>query len=406
MTSEQDDWKDSALVRALRAPGTDAELAGEERAVAAFRAASLRHRGVVRRLGTSGTAAVAILALSGGVAAAAYTNRLPDPVQRIAHTTLAKVGVPAPQPAPLVAAPSKDTESETGPSTPAGAPTSARPTGKSTRSPSPTRPSETATKTSVNSAAVPLPSPSEPEPTSESSAASPSASLTPSSTRSASPSSSATSSVSPTSTTTPSSSGSPTASPTGSTGPSLPPRAAAVTIDLTSRRVDEGGSVLVTGVVTDAAGKPMSGRPVRLLGKSAAQPGRQVLTRGRTDAAGAVTLLSPGLADTSRLRLRTKGARSVAIRVVVVPPLAAAYADGRVTVTTSSAHSGETVTLRARPAGTSVEAILDQTGQASFSVVAEEQVVSYDLLLAASPRHAAARVTLVVPQASPSPGSG
>ena len=49
----------------------------------------------VRRLGAGGTTVVAVVALSSGVAAAAYTRHLPDPVQRVVHDVL---GAPAPGP--------------------------------------------------------------------------------------------------------------------------------------------------------------------------------------------------------------------------------------------------------------------------------------------------------------------
>jgi hypothetical protein len=92
------DWADDDdLVRALRAPGSAAELADQQQYVAAFRSA---HRSNVRslprraagRLGADGTAVVVTVALSSGVAAA-YTGHLPDPVQQIAHTV---IGAPAP----------------------------------------------------------------------------------------------------------------------------------------------------------------------------------------------------------------------------------------------------------------------------------------------------------------------
>src|SRR5215212_6521076 len=100
MNRSDDNWDGDDLVRALRAPGRPSELAGEERYVAAFRAARTSRGNVsplrrgVRRLGTGGTAIVVAVGLSSGVAAAAYTNHLPDPVQRAVHEVL---GAPAPE---------------------------------------------------------------------------------------------------------------------------------------------------------------------------------------------------------------------------------------------------------------------------------------------------------------------
>jgi len=101
--SEQDDlapWADDDLVRALRAPGTDVELADEQQYVSAFREArgstsSVRPlaRRTVGRLGAGGTAVVLTVALTSGMAAA-YTGHLPDPVQQIAHSV---IGAPAPR---------------------------------------------------------------------------------------------------------------------------------------------------------------------------------------------------------------------------------------------------------------------------------------------------------------------
>ena len=90
-------WADDDLVRALRAPGTATELADQERYVAAFRetrGSTVRSlpRRAAGRLGAGGTAVVVTVALTSGVAAA-YTGRLPDPVQQIAHSV---IGAPAP----------------------------------------------------------------------------------------------------------------------------------------------------------------------------------------------------------------------------------------------------------------------------------------------------------------------
>ena len=98
-----DRWGDDAIVRALRAPGTAHELADRERYVAAFRASRTSRSNVsplrrgVRRLGAGGTTVIAVVALSSGVAAAAYTRHLPGPVQRVVHDVL---GAPAPRTTP------------------------------------------------------------------------------------------------------------------------------------------------------------------------------------------------------------------------------------------------------------------------------------------------------------------
>jgi hypothetical protein len=91
------------LVTALTAEGQAEELAGREAALAAFRTASQRsvaHRSVnwrrsrpVTRLPARLAAAGATLLVAAG-AAAAYAQALPGPVQQLAHTVFAPLGVP------------------------------------------------------------------------------------------------------------------------------------------------------------------------------------------------------------------------------------------------------------------------------------------------------------------------
>ena len=102
MRDDDDDLEQSAFLAALLAPGTTAELRLEEEYVGAFRSAGSVPvqpspaggglRRAVRRLGAGGTAVVVAVGVSGG-AAAAFTGRLPQPVQQIAHVV---IGAPAP----------------------------------------------------------------------------------------------------------------------------------------------------------------------------------------------------------------------------------------------------------------------------------------------------------------------
>ena len=93
----------AAMVAAARTEATQAELAGESAALAAYAGALSKGRRFRRSsmLSLSGllagkvAAALAAGAVSlGGVAAAAYTGNLPDSLQNFAHDT---VGAPAPQ---------------------------------------------------------------------------------------------------------------------------------------------------------------------------------------------------------------------------------------------------------------------------------------------------------------------
>lgn len=99
------------LVSALTADARPAELTGRDAALAAFREARRRgaagqspsrHRGVPFRrmpagLSTRLAAAGGALLVAAGMAAA-YTQALPDPVQRLAHNVFAPLGVPGGQP--------------------------------------------------------------------------------------------------------------------------------------------------------------------------------------------------------------------------------------------------------------------------------------------------------------------
>jgi hypothetical protein len=93
------------LITALTAVGRPDELAGRDAALATFRAAgerdaadraTRRRRGTpFRRLLTARLAAVgAALVVAAGVAAAAYAQALPGPVQQLAHSVFAPLGVP------------------------------------------------------------------------------------------------------------------------------------------------------------------------------------------------------------------------------------------------------------------------------------------------------------------------
>jgi hypothetical protein len=101
------------LVAALIADAQAEELGGRDSALAAFRAA--RRRGVAAgsawyrnrsfrrpftRLSGRLTAVGAALAVAAGVTAAAYTQALPGPVQQLAHTVFAPLGVPNGQTSP------------------------------------------------------------------------------------------------------------------------------------------------------------------------------------------------------------------------------------------------------------------------------------------------------------------
>jgi hypothetical protein len=120
------------LVMALTADGHPAELAGRDAALAAFRAASQSPRRAHRRnpLGLLPARLAAVVAAGAaalaGVTAAAYAQALPAPVQHIAYTVFAPLGVPNSQPQPAAPGHPQHTASASKPasapgSTPQGA---------------------------------------------------------------------------------------------------------------------------------------------------------------------------------------------------------------------------------------------------------------------------------------------
>jgi hypothetical protein len=100
------------LVAALTADARPDELAGRGAALDAFRTASQRDaagQATARRWGVpfrrplalrTRLAAVGAALVVAGAAAAAYTQALPDPVQHLAHSAFAPLGVPNGQPSP------------------------------------------------------------------------------------------------------------------------------------------------------------------------------------------------------------------------------------------------------------------------------------------------------------------
>ncbi|MGK2875794.1 MAG: hypothetical protein ACSLEW_09170 [Nocardioides sp.] len=361
------EYDDNDLVRALRAPGTPSELAGEEAIVAAYRSEHRRRGGLVRRLGLGGTTAVLVIGLSGGVAAAAWTNLLPDPVQDVAHGAFGSIGVPKPAgPDPEVDAAADPLPSEE------SAATSSTPT-------TPDTPGDIASTSES------------PGPTSQATVEQPS--------------------QEPTSTpTSPPGTSQPGQAPTPSGSPSAPqtsvptPKPEAVTAKASAATVSEGGSVSVAGVVTDEAGKAMPDRAVALVVRTANSSWR-VVAHTRTDSIGAVTLASPALAASTSLRLVTGGIHSDVVRIGVKPALSATWADGVITVRSSSSWAGEQVRLMV---GKRVldTATLGATGDSTIAVQSRKIPMKVRVTLKATPQHRPATSTVVVPKMADGSGSG
>lgn len=343
---EIETWGDDELVRALRAPGTTSELEGEHEFVSVFRAEQTRGSvgRFAGRFGIGATTIVTTIALSGGVAAA-YTQTLPDPVQRFAHSILGPVGVPA-------APPQRPSAEE------------------------PAR-GKLPVATSAPSANPPAPTPSRTATAAPATTASPAA---------------------------PAAVGAP-ASPGSTPSPTPPPRrvAAALTAVASESKVSFGTPVSVSGVLTATDGGPLANRTVRLAGRIAGQPWARFAI-GRTDANGRITLQTPPLNQNTSLRLATPQAlRSTVVRVIVVPLLeASASADSGTTtiaVTTHGGVQGDTLVAYRRRGTELVEVgtvTLDANGSAVITVSTPNKAVRIVLRLQATGLHARAQTALTI----------
>lgn len=348
MTDDEiDPWDDDELVRALRAPGSPRELSGEREFVSAFRAQNERGSWgrFAGRFGLGATTIVTTIALSGGVAAAAYTQTLPDPVQRFAHGVLGPIGVPAAPPeVPSVREPVRETLPVITPAPTAGS-----------AKPAPSSPEASTPVSTPSPAATPVagvPTPPDPAPT-----------------------------------------------------PTPQPRrtAASLTALASDGTVAFGRSVSVSGVLTATDGEPLPNRTVRLAGRSPGQPWAR-LAVGRTDTEGRITLQTPSLQQNTSLRLATpQGLRSTAVRVVVVPVLqATASADSGTTtiaVSTQGGRPGDTVVAYRRQGTELVEVgrvTLDADGSAVVTVPTPNKEVRIVLRLLATSQHARAQTALTI----------
>ncbi len=363
-----DPWHDDALVRALRAPGTASELADQERYVAAFRSTRASRGNVsplrrgVRRLGAGGTTVVAVVALSSGVAAAAYTRHLPDPVQRVAHAVL---GAPAPRTPPETApladpSPPSPTQS---PATSTPVPTSA-PTTALTRRPTQPSAGPTSGPTSAPTSA-PTPAPTS----------------TPTPTRTAAPS--------------------PTPTTPVPTTPPPAPEPAAVSLSGTSHRADPGTSLTLSGTLTAIDGTPVAEHDVVLQRRG---PHRWLrVTVATADDSGAVSFTTPPAEATARYRLvGGPGVRSDVWQVLLVPRVTAgataAGPDVDVTASVQGARTGDRVSLLRQGALRLVvvgRTTVGPDGTATWRVT-PARTATYVVRLPATATHARATARLTV----------
>lgn len=330
-------WQNEPFMVALTAPASDAELSDEAGALAAFRAAVPKRsrRRYIGRIGVGGAAVTTAVILSSG-AAAAYTSSLPRPVQNfIAHATNPLgLNVPEKHPnhsKPVIANP-VTTPSAVPISTPSASPsptaTHHRVPPKPHHSVAPTKephPSPTATPTPVT---IPTPT--------------------------------------PTSTPTPTPTPTVTSTPVGGS----------ITISVGATSVPVNGTVTAYGKVANPDGSPVAGMQVWLLERVAGTTGVSQVAAGTTGADGAVSLTTPPLTRGVRLRLITDArVRSASIGVTMQSTIMATVANNgtsaSVRIAATGAAPGDSVAIDERVDG-AWQAVaanqLDESGVALFAV--------------------------------------
>jgi hypothetical protein len=415
MSSEHDgleEFEDTPLVRALRAPGTPEELADEARFVAAFSAAhqSVAHSGrggrtrrrgrVVGRVGVGGAALIATVTLTGGMAAAAYTQRLPHLVQVIAHDAFGGVGVPPARPvSPQTRAPRPTpTPTPTPSATASGRPEDRR-TPDDKPSPRPGGRPSTGDDASVDTDGT-----ATPDAAGTTATGSPSSAGTPSTGASTGPTSPGTDA--------------PTAG-----SPTTPVVATSVGATASARRIVTGGRASVTGVVRDH-GDLVEGAEITLLQRH----GTSGWTRAGTAVTGeegtAIFATGP-LVETTTFRFRvevdtdgdTEADRVLLSRMrrIGVQPILTLSSSGPVIdVRTLGAGSGDAITINRRAADGRLVRIgirrLDDQGNASYDLSAWTGRVRVLVRVLGTSTHTAVQRWITVrvprvPSATPSPSA-
>lgn len=397
-----EEFEDSPLVRALRAPGTPEELAGEARFVAAFRDARRplppavrggRTGRVVGRIGVGGAALLATVTLTGGMAAAAYTQRLPHSVQALAHDAFGDVGVPPARPrthpTPTPRATSSDGPAASSDESPRPAD---RPSSDAARSPRP--------GADASSGAEGTPA-----------ATSPATGTTATGSASAGPSGAAS-----------------TGGPAGPTSPGTPttapgvPAVSASRVGATTsvRRVVTGGRASVTGLVRDH-GLPVEGAQVWLLQRHGTAAWAAT-TSAVTGQDGSATFATGSLVETTAFRVRVEvdtdddGEPDRVLlsrpRRIAVQPLLTLSATGAVVgVHTVGASPGDAVTVSRRAADGSLVRLgirsLDDDGNASYDLSSTTGRVRLLVRVLRTPTHTAVKrwITVRVPGEPPASGT-
>ncbi|MEP7024016.1 MAG: hypothetical protein ABJB47_09450, partial [Actinomycetota bacterium] len=308
---------------------------------------------------------IAGLAVAAGLVTAAYTKALPAPVQHVAYQALGFAGVPDSH-RHLSSPPGSSSQPgggsgpgsghHGGSSGPAPAPGSAPPSASHSASPSPSgSPHPTG---SGHGSPRPGQSPS-PSPQPSSGPTQPS----------------------------------PTSSPTTPVPPIVP---AALSLTVAQPKVTAGSSDSFTGLLSDAKGVPVPGRHVRLQERPAGQQAWQPAGQTVTGSAGIAVLTVPSVATNAAFRLvgphRTK---SGPVHVIAIPVISLTVTSGKgprsnVLIASSPlAGPGDLVVLQSRQAGVwqSLRQHPLDAGQTSFTVKLGHTQHAYRVVLLRTPRH-------------------
>jgi hypothetical protein len=358
-------FRDEPVFQALTGPATEAELAGEADAVAAFREAAPERpkRRSAARVAAGSSAAIVTLALSGGVAAA-YTAELPTSWQNTLHKHLHALDIPA---------------KKSKPSPPAALPSAAPPVVVPDTTPTPravvthpASPKPHATPTAVPSTPVVSPS--------------------------------ASSSVPVVVTTPPSS---PAATP-AATQPATPAAASGLTMTVSpGTHVTVGTELTVNGQLRAADGSPVAGHRIVLAEHLVGERGwHRVGGPLETSASGQVTFSVPAVQHNLRLVLRAgKHVHSTPQQVVVIPiinvrvaPTSSGAQSTTVTVSVEGGEPGDVVTIRRLGTGSGVQGTLDGSLTATFTVpVSQQRVIHYRAFVPRTKAHGAHALAFYVP---------
>jgi hypothetical protein len=314
-----------------------------------------------RRAWVSGVAA---LAAAAALVTAAYTAALPAPVQHVAYRALGFAGVPDSG----SRAPGSPPPSPAGGNGTAPAPGSRHPSGSSASGPG-----------GSGGAVAPSPGQSQghsPHP-GQSHRPKPSGKPTPSPSGSQRPPSS-----------------SPTPSP--STPSTPPPVPAQLTINAAQVKITAGGSDSFSGLLTDASGVPVPRRQVDLEEHTPGNPAWLPAGQATTDATGTATFTVSDLATNAAFRLAgPNNTASGPVHVIVIPAVSLTVGPGpgphRDVLTASSPLAGpsDIVILQARSGGVwhNVRQQPLAGGEATFTVKLQAKRRPYRILLPRTPTH-------------------